>query len=419
MRARDLPCVRTARFAIARSTTWREVEAGLIGDTPACRSASFGHRLILDEPPWPHFEQHLATWRSAHAGKGVPTAYLCFEAEGVQSCPEAPPGLVAYTLSAMGLDAAALQQFTARPLPEAITIRPAQAADWPALHALGLLINSWQDDDSGQAYLRWALAERRAQVEDGHGAQWAAFAPDGSAIAAAAVIDGPHDSRYQDVQTHPEWRGRGLASSLVAGLAKRHLDRRPDRPLWITAERDSEPERIYARIGFRTRFTSWEFGHPAPRSDAEIAQLLADFEASTLPTEQWHHREHLLVAAALLRVEPDLPHALDRLRDGLHRFLDAHGIETGPTSGYHETITRGWLELMQRELDPDLPLEDAALRACLRLGDKLQLLSHWSRDVLLSPESRAAWIEPDLRPIQTPTRPPRVGDCPPAFEVGG
>lgn len=400
MRGRDLPCVRTARYAIAASTTWTELPGGLIGDTPSCRESPFGHRLILDQAPWPdRWAACYAQWREEHAGKGVKTAWLCFEAPGVRACPRPPPGVEAHTLSTQELDPGALAIAPRHDPPRGIVVRAVEGGEWDRLEELSIRVNGWQDEPPSRAYLRWALAERRAQVEAGRGVQWAALNADGDVLSAAAVIDGPSDARFQDVQTDPAHRGRGLASSLVAGLARRHLGHSRARPLWIAAERHTQPERMYERIGFRTRFTCWEFAHPAPRTDGEIHELVDEFEAGRLPVEQWHHREHLLVATWMLRHESGPRAALARLRAGLQRYLDAHGIETTLTTGYHETITRGWLELVNRELDPRLPLADAALGVCLRLDDKAVLLEHWSREVLTSAAARATWVEPDLRPI--------------------
>lgn len=394
MKARELPCVRTARYAIARSTRWTGGPGCLIVDTPSCRHTSFGHRIITDTPPWLDWTRWYALWREHHGDKDVATAYLCFEAPGEVEAPSAPPGITPYVLSAMRLDRHALHAFTPRPMPAGLELRAVQGDDWRALKELALTVNHWHGDPTGDAYLDWALAERRAQVQE-RGQQLAVF--DGErAVAAAALIDGPTDSRYQDVQTHPEHRGRGLASRLVSELA--HGSLAP--VLWIAAERGSQPERIYERIGFRTRSTSWEFGHPSPRSEAQIATLTAALEDGSLAPDDWHHREHLLVAAQLLRQGPTFQAALDRMRAALRCFLAAQGIETTQSAGYHETITRGWLLLVQRELDPHLPLADAALAACLALGDKRTLLQHWRRETLTSWDSRRSWVEPDLAPIE-------------------
>jgi len=384
--------VRTARYAIARSTRWTDGDDCLIGDTPTCRSTSFGHRFVLDSPPWDDWAGWFQRWREVHAGKGVATAYLCFEAKGTPETPASPPGVVAYTLSSMLLDPDAFASFEPRPLPDGLTMRPVVGEDWLALRDLAVAVNGWEEDPSGRAYLDWALEERRAQVEGGRAAQRAVFNGE-KAVAAAAVVEGPADARYQDVQTHPDHRGRGLATALVAELARGRQG-----ALWIVAERGSQPERIYDRVGFRTETTAFEFGHPSPRTDAEIEAIARALEDGTLALADWHHREHLLVAAWLLRTESTFDAALDRLRAALKTFLAAQGIETTQTAGYHETITRAWLTLVQREFDPALSLQDAALKASLALGDKL-LLQHWKRETLMSWDSRRAWVEPDLTPL--------------------
>ena len=38
------------------------------------------------------------------------------------------------------------------------------------------------------------------------------------------------------------------------------------------------------------------------------------------------------------------------MRDGLHRHLDAWGIQTTLERGYHETITVAWMRLVKHHL---------------------------------------------------------------------
>ncbi len=405
MLPRDLPCVRTARYAIARSTEWTDLGDALIADTPACRATPFGHRMILDTPPWEDFAGHYARWRAHHAGKGVRTAYLLFEQKGVQPTPEVPAGITAYTLSTMLLDPDAFAAFEPRPLPDGLVLRAvASHADWATQHALGRA--NHPDNPTSDAYLDWALGERRAQVEGGRARQLAVFNGE-DAIAAAALVHGSADARFQDVQTHPDHRGRGLATAVVAELCAGS----DGRPLWIVAGRDDPAERLYARIGFRTETTAWEFGLRAPRTAAEIEELLQAVETASLAKGSFDHVAHLHVGAAVLRASDSFDAALDRLRSTLQAFLAHLGVETTRTTGYHETITRGWLALVARELaaaearhgvaltDPSFPFADACLELTLALGDKYLLLQHWERDTLMGWDSRRAWVEPDKAPI--------------------
>ena len=66
--------------------------------------------------------------------------------------------------------------------------------------------------------------------------------PDGSGIA-----------RYQNVETQPEFRRRGLATQLVYEAGVQALDQLGARTLVIVADPDDEAIRIYRAAGFQDR----------------------------------------------------------------------------------------------------------------------------------------------------------------------
>ncbi|MDX2167626.1 MAG: hypothetical protein SF182_11205, partial [Deltaproteobacteria bacterium] len=59
-------------------------------------------------------------------------------------------------------------------------------------------------------------------------------------------------------------------------------------------------------------------------TSAELEDLIARFQARTLPHAEWTHRAHLAVGTwHVLRFGPD--EALRRLRSGIRALNDAHG----------------------------------------------------------------------------------------------
>jgi hypothetical protein len=87
----------------------------------------------------------------------------------------------------------------------------------------------------------------------------------------------------------------------------------------------------------------------------------------------------------------------------IRRYNESVGGVNGPTSGYHETITQASLR-MTRRLLAGLPTDvgPAAAFAALMaspLGDKDWPFTYWSRDRLMSPDARLAWVAPDLEPL--------------------
>lgn len=133
-----------------------------------------------------------------------------------------------------------------------------------------------------------------------------------------------------------------------------------------------------------------------------IEDLARHFLARTLAKAAWTHEAHLRVGA--WHVDRfGAAQALPRLRDGIRRLNDAHGTANTPTGGYHETITAAYVTLIAAflaSLDATLAL-DAKIDRMLAtpLADRAALLRFWSKDRLMSPEARAAWVEPDLAPL--------------------
>src|SRR5258708_2560838 len=67
------------------------------------------------------------------------------------------------------------------------------------------------------------------------------------------------------------------------------------------------------------------------------------FESLKVPTEMFHHREHIHLAWIYSRQFPQ-EEALGRMVQGIQAFAKHHGA----VSKYHHTITVAWLRLVRR-----------------------------------------------------------------------
>jgi hypothetical protein len=137
------------------------------------------------------------------------------------------------------------------------------------------------------------------------------------------------------------------------------------------------------------------------RTAEEIFSLLRRFDDCTLPRAEWTHAAHLIVALWNL-LEFDWPEATERVRRGIRRYNAAHGVQTTPTGGYHETLTLFWLRAVRAFLE-DGRNEGRSLvslaNELVATADSRLPLRHYTRARLFSPEARASWVEPDLKPI--------------------
>ncbi len=140
-------------------------------------------------------------------------------------------------------------------------------------------------------------------------------------------------------------------------------------------------------------------------SHLALDDLIANFQSCKLPHEAWTHLAHLRVGAWHVH-HLGAGAALATLRAGIRRLNDSHGTVNSANSGYHETTTAAYVHLIDLYLatfEAGIPFEER-LAALVEspLGDRSILLRYWSRERLMSPEARAAWIEPDLAPLALP-----------------
>lgn len=127
-----------------------------------------------------------------------------------------------------------------------------------------------------------------------------------------------------------------------------------------------------------------------------LAAFVAAWEAGTLPKGRWTHAAHVAVGACYtVRYGAA---AFERIKAGILRYNVAVGTPNTETSGYHETLTRFWANVLAKIVDGcENPLE-AARTAVTMLGWQRDLPRlYYSFDVVLSSEARRKWIPPDLQ----------------------
>jgi hypothetical protein len=136
-------------------------------------------------------------------------------------------------------------------------------------------------------------------------------------------------------------------------------------------------------------------------TDAELEDLVRRFSERTLPKPEWTHAAHLAVGLwHVCRYGRDA--ALSRLRVGITRLNESHGTVNSATGGYHETVTRAYVYLLDAfaARNPDkTPAERVTKLLNGPLADKKALLRFYSRERLESVQARLGWAEPDLAPL--------------------
>ena len=134
-------------------------------------------------------------------------------------------------------------------------------------------------------------------------------------------------------------------------------------------------------------------------TDAEIERLGEGLLACTLPREDWTHEAHLAATIYLVvrRADIDLDAELPGI---IRRFNESVGGVNSDTEGYHETITRSFLDgvrIFLKEADVSEPLHALVNGLLLSpMGRRDWPLRFYSRGRLFSVEARRSHVAPDI-----------------------
>jgi hypothetical protein len=134
-------------------------------------------------------------------------------------------------------------------------------------------------------------------------------------------------------------------------------------------------------------------------SDAAVARVGEGLLARNLPREEWTHEAHLAATTYLLLKHSEID--LDADLPGLiRRYNESVGGVNSDSEGYHDTITRVFLQavrLFLSEADPAEPVHKLVNDLLLSpMGRRDWPLRFYSRDRLLSVAARRGFIPPDI-----------------------
>jgi hypothetical protein len=132
---------------------------------------------------------------------------------------------------------------------------------------------------------------------------------------------------------------------------------------------------------------------------SQALQLVKDFETGTLPKESWTHVAHIIVGVSYCLNFP-LPEAVRKIRANIKAYNERVGGLNTDHSGYHETITLFYMKTIAGYLVTTgfstLTQELLSQLQHQPFLDKNYPLQFYSRECLMSPESRKKWMVPDI-----------------------
>jgi ribosomal protein S18 acetylase RimI-like enzyme len=236
----------------------REMAGSVIADrtthlvvrTPANPGFRWGNFLLFKAPPR---RGDAARWAGVFAGEFPDATYLALGVDGTDGYTGDADELaelgvtteVNTVLTATRLTAPARQD------PDTVVRPLAGDNDWAEAGELRIACN---DDGALSAdhreFLERQLTEYRRLCDAGLGTWFGAFVNGKMRCGAGLFSDGSGPARFQDVETHPAHRRRGLASALVHHAGRCGLDELGARTLVIVADPDYHAIRIYRALGF-------------------------------------------------------------------------------------------------------------------------------------------------------------------------
>ncbi|WP_218851393.1 GNAT family N-acetyltransferase [Nocardioides panaciterrulae] len=218
----------------------------LVVRTPANPSFHWGNFLLLATPPQPGSGRFwLERFEQEFPG-------LQHRALGVDGTTGSTDDLAA--LAEVGLEADASSVMTAtsvhappHPHPTAVVRPLVSDDDWAQQVALAV---AGEPEHYSEEFATSRAAAHRRNVETGHG-QWFGAFLDGRLSSSLGIFTaGEGLARFQEVKTHPEARGQGLAGTLVHAASRHALDEMGARTLVMVADPGYLAIRVYRSVGF-------------------------------------------------------------------------------------------------------------------------------------------------------------------------
>ncbi|HET7542723.1 MAG TPA: hypothetical protein VFK05_22785 [Polyangiaceae bacterium] len=127
--------------------------------------------------------------------------------------------------------------------------------------------------------------------------------------------------------------------------------------------------------------------------------LWEGFSDCSLTSAEWTHETHVRIAF-LHAQRYSLDEAHLRLRAGIIRLNERHGLVETSARGYFETLTRVWLVLVAAARERSRAANSRELlERCPELYDRRLPARHYSNERLASVRARSIFVAPDLEPL--------------------
>jgi ribosomal protein S18 acetylase RimI-like enzyme len=210
----------------------------------------WGNFLLLPGPPPPERTDH---WLGVFAAAFPEAQHVAIGFDGVHGTPADAAGFVERGLR---VETSAVMTATAvheppRPNRDADYRQLGSDGDWDQLVDLRMAaMDAAHDAEGYRTFTLAKVATIRALTEAGHGGWFGAF-EDGRLVSGMGLFRASEGlARFQNVETRPEARGRGLAGTLVHHVSRYGFDELGVHTLVMVADPDYLAIRVYRSVGF-------------------------------------------------------------------------------------------------------------------------------------------------------------------------
>ena len=218
----------------------------LVVVTPSNPAFYWGNFVLLERPP---AEGDAARWLDVFAAAFPEARHVAIGIDGTDGrTGDIDP------LREAGLELEVNVVLTASELrgdqPTGVDVRPLVSDDdWR--QAVDVRVAAYDDETSNHRdFVQRKFAEARELVAAGHGRYFGGFV-DGTVRASLGIFTGDQNvARYQNVETHPDYRRRGLARALLLAAATAARTELDAETLVIVAEPDYFAIELYRSVGF-------------------------------------------------------------------------------------------------------------------------------------------------------------------------
>jgi GNAT superfamily N-acetyltransferase len=230
----------------------------LLVRTPQNPSFWWGNFLLISGPPEPG---ETRAWLSRFAAEFPGARHVALGVDVTEAAAVESAGLLAAGLREQRTAVLTAAKVNEPPRPNTTATYRALAGDEDWQQAAELRTVLSEGEPGGEpVFLAARIAAERALTEAGHGSWFGAFV-EGRLVAHLGLITGGCIARYQNVETHPAQRRRGLAGTLVWQAGRQCLAAGAA-TLVMVADPDDVAIRVYRSVGFADAETQVGFERP-------------------------------------------------------------------------------------------------------------------------------------------------------------